>query len=256
MTNVLGIDVGGTGIKAALVDVESGALVSDRHRVETPRPATPDRMAGAIRRLLAEFDYAGTVGCCFPTIVVDGQARSVSNLDEAWRHVQIDETFASAAGLPFFVINDADAAAVAEMQLGAGRGLDGVVLTITIGTGLGSGMYYKGRLIPNLEFGHMAGKDGEPFEAFASKRAREAENLSWLEWGSRFNAFLKRVDRVCPTDHFIIGGGTSKKFEKFRDALTISTPIHVARFLNNAGIIGAAVAAAQRDQAKSPGHAR
>ena len=248
MQEILGIDVGGTGMKAALVDVESGTLLSDRHRVDTPQPATPDAMATSIRQLVGEFDYKGTVGCCFPTIVVEGQARSVSNLDESWRHVQIDETFASATGLPFVVINDADAAAVAEMQLGAGLGLDGMVLTITIGTGLGSGMYYNGQLIPNIEFGHMAGKDGEPFEAYASKRAREAEGLSWLEWGTRFNAFLKRVDRVCPTDHFIIGGGTSKKFERFQDALTINVPIHVAKFLNSAGIIGAAVAATQRDK--------
>jgi polyphosphate glucokinase len=247
MREILGIDVGGTGMKAALVDVESGMLQSDRHRIETPRPATPDAMAGAIEQLLGEFDYQGTVGCCFPTIVADGRARSVSNLDEAWRDVPIDETFERATGLPFVVVNDADAAAVAEMNLGAGRGLDGLVLTITIGTGIGSGMYYHGRLIPNLELGHMAGKDGEPFEAYASKRAREAEQLSWLEWGARFNAFLKRADRVCTPDHFIVGGGTSKKFERFRDAMTVSTPIHVARFLNNAGIIGAAVAAAESE---------
>ena len=250
MREVLGIDVGGTGMKAALVDVESGTLLSDRHRVETPRPATPDTMAAAIRQLVGEFDYKGTVGCCFPTIVVDGHARSVSNLHEAWRNVQIDETFEQASGLPFVVINDADAAAVAEMQLGAGRELDGMVLTITIGTGLGSGMYYNGQLIPNLELGHMAGKDGEPFEAYASKRARIDEGLSWPEWGARFDTFLKRVDRVCSPDHFIIGGGTSKKFDRFKDALTVSTPIHVARFLNNAGIIGAAVAAAQWDNNK------
>jgi polyphosphate glucokinase len=247
MKAILGVDVGGTGIKAALVDVESGSLLSDRHRVETPRPATPDAMAKAVKRLVSEFDYTGKVGCCFPTIVVDGQARSISNLHEAWRNVQIDETFARATGLPFVVINDADAAAVAEMQLGAGRGLDGLVLTITIGTGIGSGMYYNGQLIPNSELGHMAGKDGEPFEAYASKRAREAEKLSWPEWGARFDAFLTRCARVCTPDHFIIGGGTSKKFDKFKDALTVSTPIHVAKFLNNAGIIGAAVAAAQSD---------
>ena len=232
-------------MKAALVDIESGALLSDRHRVETPRPATPDTMAAAISRLVGEFDYEGTAGCCFPTIVIDGHAKSVSNLNEAWRHVQIDETFERATGLPFVVINDADAAAIAEMRLGAGRELDGLVLTITIGTGLGSGMFYNGQLIPNSELGHMAGKDGEPFEAYASKRARLDENLSWLEWGARFNAFLQRVDRVCSPDHFIIGGGTSKKFERFKDALTVATPIHVAKFLNNAGIIGAAVAAAQ-----------
>ncbi len=243
MRQVLGIDVGGTGIKAALVDVESGALQSDRHRIETPRPATPDAMAGAIKQLLGEFEYNGAVGCCFPTIVVDGRARSVSNLHKAWLDVAIDETFETAAGPPFTVINDADAAAVAEMQLGAGKGLDGMVLTITIGTGLGSGMFYNGELIPNLELGHMAGKDGEPYEAFASKRARITEKLTWSEWGARFDRFLKRVDRVCSPDHFIIGGGTSKKFDRFSDALTVSTPIHVAKFRNNAGIVGAAVAA-------------
>jgi polyphosphate glucokinase len=247
MREILGIDVGGTGMKAALVDVETGELCGDRHRVATPRPATPDAMAGAIRQLVGEFDYQGTVGCCFPTIVSDGRARSVSNLNEAWRDVPIDETFERATGLPFVVVNDADAAAVAEMNLGAGRGLDGLVLTITIGTGIGSGMYYDGQLIPNLELGHMAGKEGEPFEAYASKRAREAEQLSWLEWGARFNAFLVRAARVCSPDHIIIGGGTSKKFERFRDALTVPTPIHVAKFLNNAGIIGAAVAAAERE---------
>jgi polyphosphate glucokinase len=248
MREDLGIDVGGSGIKAALVDVESGALRSDRHRIETPRPATPDSMSAAIRQLVGEFDYEGPVGCCFPTIVVDGHARSASNLGEAWRNVQIDETFERATGLPFVVMNDADAAGIAEMQLGAGRGLDGLVVTITIGTGIGSGMFYNGQLIPNLELGHMAGKDGEPFEAYASNRARKTEELSWLEWGERFNAFLKRADRVCSPDHFIIGGGISKKFEQFRDAITIPTPIHVAKFLNNAGIIGAAVAAAQRDR--------
>ena len=244
MREILGIDVGGSGIKGALVDVESGTLLTDRHRVKTPRPATPGAMSEAIKQLGGEFDYKGPVGCCFPTIVVDGQAKSKSNLDEAWLNVQIDETFSHATGLPFGVINDADAAALAEMQLGAGKGLDGLVLTITIGTGLGSGMFYNGMLIPNSELGHMAGKDGEPFEAYASNRAREVEELSWLEWGARFDTFLKRVERVCTPDHFIIGGGTSKKFERFQDALTVSTPIHVAKFLNNAGIIGAAVAAA------------
>ena len=242
----LGIDVGGTGIKGALVDIESGELLSERHRVDTPRPATPDSMASAVRELVGTFDYDGPVGCCFPTVVVDGHAITASNLDESWRNVQIDETFSAATGLPFIVMNDADAAAVAEMRLGAGKGLDGLVIMITIGTGLGSGMFYNGQLIPNSELGHMAGKDGESFEVYASKRARVNEDLSWPEWGDRFNAFLKRVDRVCTPDHLIIGGGTSKKFDLFRDRITIETPIHVAKFLNNAGIIGAAVAAANK----------
>ena len=246
MSTVLGIDVGGTGIKAALVDVETGELKTDRHRIETPRPATPDTMGEAIGQLVGEFDYEGPVGCCFPTVVVDGHARTVSNLHESWRNVQIDETFEHATGMPFLVINDADAAAVTEMRLGAGIGLDGLVLMITIGTGLGSGMFYRGQLIPNIELGHMAGKDGEPFEAYASNRARIDEELSWPEWGARFNAFLMRVDRVCSPDHFIIGGGTSKKFHEFEEAITVATPVHVAKFLNNAGIIGAAEAAAER----------
>ena len=246
MKTDLGIDVGGTGIKAALVDIETGDLLSDRHRVETPQPATPDTMAAAIQQLVSEFDYDGPVGCCFPTVVVDGHARTVSNLDESWRNVQIDETFERATGMPFTVLNDADAAAIAEMRLGAGRGLDGLVLTVTIGTGIGSGLFYNGQLIPNLELGHMAGKDGEPFEAYASKRARINEELSWTEWGKRFDAFLKRADRVISPDHIIIGGGTSKKFDEFKDTITVATPIHVAKFLNNAGIIGAAVAAAEK----------
>ncbi len=246
MKEILGIDVGGSGIKGALVDVDSGELRGERHRVETPRPATPVTMAESVRQLVAEFDYDGPVGCCFPTIVVDGHAKSVSNLDESWRGVQIDDTFADATGLLFVVINDADAAAIAEMQLGAGKGLDGLVIMITIGTGLGSGMYYNGQLIPNSELGHMAGKDGEPFERYASKRARLDEELSWSEWGDRFNAFLKRVDRVCSPDHLIIGGGSSRKFSSFEDRITIPVPIHVARFLNNAGIIGGAVAATDK----------
>ena len=203
-------------------------------------------MAEAVKQLVGEFDYDGPVGCCFPTIVVDGHAKSASNLHESWRNVQIDDTFARATGHPFVVINDADAAAIAEMQLGAGRGLDGLVIMITIGTGIGSGMFYNGQLIPNSELGHMAGKDGEPFERYASKLARVNEELSWSEWGDRFNAFLKRVDRVCSPDHLIIGGGTSRKFSLFRDQITIPVPIHVAKFLNNAGIIGATVAAADR----------
>ena len=180
-------------------------------------------------------------------MVVDGHARTVSNLDESWRNVQIDETFAAATGMPFIVINDADAAAIAEMRLGAGVGLDGLVIMITIGTGIGSGMFYNGQLIPNLELGHMAGKGGISIEKWASDRARKEEGLSWEEWGARFDAFLNRAARVCTPDHFILGGGVSKIYVRFREVLTGVTPIHLARFRNNAGIIGAAMAAVDRD---------
>ena len=243
MTEYLGIDVGGSGIKAALVDSATGDLLSDRRRVETRHPSTPAKMSKSIRKLVREFDYHGPVGCCFPTIVVDGVAKSASNLGEAWRDTAIDEAFSEATGLPFTVLNDADAAAMAEMQMGAGVGLDGMVMTITVGTGIGSGLFYHGHLVPNIEVGHMPCKKGRPIEAYASDRARKKENLDWDEWGERFNYFLGRVVRVFSPDHIIIGGGVAKKLDRFEHKLDIPTPIRPAKFLNNAGIIGAAMAA-------------
>jgi polyphosphate glucokinase len=244
MTQTLGIDIGGSGIKAALVDSNTGELCGERRRVATPRPATPESVAGAVKELVSQFDYSGPVGCCFPTIVIDGRAHSASNMGEEWIGVAIDAAFTAATNLPFTVINDADAAGMAEMRLGAGLGLMGTVITITVGTGIGSALFYNGELIPNLELGHMAGKDGEPFEKWASDRARKDEDLSWPEWGSRFDGFLARAARVCTPDHFILGGGASKKFDKFRDSITVQTPVHTARFLNDAGIVGAAMAVA------------
>jgi polyphosphate glucokinase len=243
MGEILGIDIGGSGIKGALVDCDSGELASERNRLPTPRPATPTSVADTVNQLVSEFDYAGPVGCCFPTIVVDGRSKSASNMGEEWRDLAVDDTFSAATNLPFTVINDADAAGMAEMRLGSGVALEGTVITITIGTGLGSALFYQGQLIPNLELGHMAGKDGEPIEKWASNGARKAEGLSWEEWGPRFDAFLSRAARVCTPDHFILGGGASKRYENFRHAITVPTPIHIARFLNNAGIIGAAMAA-------------
>jgi len=242
MAIILGIDVGGSGIKAALVDTDAGELLSDRHRIETPEPSTPKNIAATVKRLVAEFDYAGIVGCCFPTVVIDGKARTAGNIDESWRDTQVDETFEDATGLPFVVLNDADAAGIAEMRLGAGVGLQGTVIMVTIGTGLGSGVFYNGQLIPNIELGRMPGKDGAPIEFYAGNRARKVNDLSWQEWGPRFNYFLERVARVFSPDHFILGGGVSKKFELFENAIKVPTAIHVARFRNDAGIIGAAVA--------------
>ena len=243
MTAFLGIDVGGSGIKAALVDSVTGELLSDRHRVDTRHPSTPTKMSKSIRKLVGEFDYDGRVGCCFPTIVVDGVAKSASNLGEAWRDTAIDKTFSEATGLPFTVLNDADAAAMAEMQMGAGAGLDGMVMTITVGTGIGSGLFYHGHLVPNIEVGHMPYKKGRPIEAYASDRARKENDLDWNEWGERFNYFLGRVVRVFSPDYNNLGGGVSKKLDRFEHMLDIPSPIRAARFLNNAGIIGAAMAA-------------
>lgn len=242
MAETLGIDIGGSGIKGALVDTESGELASERIRIPTPRPATPGGVAATVSQLVSEHDYSGPVGCCFPTIVVDGVAKSASNMGEEWRNLAVDETLSAATNLPFQVLNDADAAGMAEMRLGAGVGLDGLVITITVGTGIGSALFYRGQLIPNLELGHMAGKGGISIELWASDRARKEEGLSWEEWGGRFDKFLNRAARVCTPDHFILGGGASKKYDNFCEVLTVTTPIHVARFRNDAGIIGAAMA--------------
>ncbi len=241
----LGIDVGGSGIKGAVVDTATGELLSERIRIRTPKPPTPDKIASVVAELVAALDYSGTVGCSFPTVVVDGQARTAGNIDKSWRGTQVDELFEQATGLPFVVQNDADVAGIAEMTLGAGRGLTGTVIMITIGTGLGSGMFHNGALIPNIEVGRMPGKDGEPIEFYAGDKARKTDDLTWTEWGGRFNYFLQRTARVFAPSAFVIGGGASKKLDKFADQITVDSPIRVAQFGNNAGIIGAAIAASE-----------
>lgn len=239
----LGIDIGGSGIKGAIVDTASGELLSERIRIGTPKPPTPDKIAAVVNELVVKLDYSGPVGCSFPTVVVDGQARTAGNIDKSWRGTQVDELFQQSTGLPFVVQNDADVAGIAEMTLGAGRGLTGTVIMITIGTGLGSGVFYDGMLIPNIELGRMPGKDGDPIEFYAGDKARKVNDLSWSEWGARFNYFLQRVVRVFTPETFIVGGGASKKFDKFAGQLTVETPIRIAQFGNNAGIVGAAIAA-------------
>ena len=243
MAILLGLDIGGSGIKGALVDTDAGKLVSDRHRLDTPKPATPTNMAETVSQLVAEFDYSGPVGCSFPSVIIDGMALTAGNIDKSWRGTPVDAEFERATGLPFLVLNDADAAGIAEMRLGAGIGLEGMVIMVTIGTGLGSGIFYNGQLIPNIELGHMPGKDGQPIERYAGNLARKTAGLSYEEWGPRFNYFLERVTRVFTPDHYILGGGASKKFELYKDAIKVPTAIHVAKFRNEAGIIGAAVAA-------------
>ena len=243
----LGIDIGGSGVKGALVDTSTGELLSERVRIPTPQPATPDKIAGVVSQVVEQLDYSGPVGCSFPTVVVDGRAMTVGNIDESWRGAHIGEVFSQATGLNFVVHNDADVAGIAEMKLGSAVGLEGMVIMITIGTGLGSGVFYNGTLIPNIELGRMPGKDGEPIEYYAGDRARKRDDISWGEWGDRFNYFLQRASRVFTPDHFVLGGGASKKFHKFSDKLDVSASIRVAEFGNNAGIIGAAMSAQDLD---------
>ena len=242
---LLGIDVGASGIKGAQVDLQTGKLVGERFRVPTPQPATPANMATAFTELVEYFNYKGPVGCGFPAIVKNGVARSAANIDQAWIGTNINETFGTACGCPVFSTNDADAAGVAEMRFGVGRGEDGLVFLITIGTGLGTAVFYKGQLLPNTELGHLLWKGGKSAELWCSSGARERLKIGRKEWARRFNEYLLHLERLFSPDLFILGGGESKFFESYKDILTPEARIMPAKLLNNAGIIGAAAFAAE-----------
>jgi len=237
----LGIDIGGTGIKAAPVDVSAGKLLADRQKIETPRPARPDAVADVIRQLVTAFSWSGQVGITFPGVVTDGEIRTAANLDPAWIGVDAKELLGKAAGNPVKVLNDADAAGVAEMTFGAGRAVSGTVLMLTFGTGIGSALFIDGKLVPNTEFGHIEihGKDAEKR---ASEHARELHDLSWGKWAGRVEDYMQHMEALLSPDLFIIGGGISKQSEKFVPLLKgIRAKIVPASMLNDAGIVGAAM---------------
>lgn len=241
---LLGIDVGGSGIKAAMVDTGTGTIVGERHRIATPDPSRPSAVAEVISQILEHFDWHGPTSVCLPTVIAHGKSITCGNISEEWRGFPIQQYLESENGQRFFVLNDADAAGMAEMKFGAGVGKPGLVIVVTIGTGLGSGVFYDGQLIPNIELGRIFGKDGEPIEYYAADSARKKEGLGYKKWGKRFDFFLNHIVRVCSPDLFIIGGGASKKLDKFKDQLTIEVPLMVAEKRNDAGIIGAAMYAA------------
>lgn len=242
---VLGIDIGGTGIKGAIVNVTTGELVSERHRIPTPVGAKPKDVANVVSQMVTHFQWKGKVGCGFPTIISNGKARSTGNIAKSWLNVQVDKLFQEKTGLEFSIANDADVAGLAEIMGGAGKDVPGVVLLITIGTGLGSGLFVDGSLVPNLEFGSVPYKSYKRFEDYAADSVRKREELSFKEWGRRFDKFLKLVEQTFSPDLIILGGGASKKMEKFEKELTVSVPVVPAKYKNNAGIIGAAMTAVQ-----------
>ncbi|MEY4203212.1 MAG: hypothetical protein RL013_915 [Bacteroidota bacterium] len=238
--NILGIDVGASGIKGALVSLQKGQLSGERYRVPTPQPSTPHAMAQAFAEIVNFFEYSGPVGCGFPAIVKNGVAHSAANIDKSWIGVNIQEVFSEACGCPVFATNDADAAGMAEMRFGAGKGENGLVIMITIGTGLGSALFYKGEMIPNTEMGHLIWKNGNIAEHYCSSGARSRLKISRKEWARRFNEYLQHLELLFSPDLFILGGGESKLFEQFKEHLQTRARITPARMLNNAGIIGAA----------------
>jgi polyphosphate glucokinase len=245
MTTVLGIDIGGTGIKGAPVDTRSGQLLADRHRILTPHPATPDAVSNVVAELARFFEWTGPSGATFPAIVKHGIAYSAANVDPSWIGTNAAQLFTEAFGGEVTVINDADAAGLAEVTFGAGKGRGGVVIMITLGTGIGSALFVDGTLVPNTELGHlkMGKKDAEQR---AAESVREDENLSWKEWSARLDEYLLMVEALFSPDLFIVGGGISKKAEKFLPRLKVQTEIVPAQLLNEAGIVGAALAHAQR----------
>lgn len=239
--NLLGIDIGGTGIKGALVNTDTGELIEERFRIPTPQPALPDTVAEVVGQIAAHFNYRGPTGITFPGIVKGGVIYSAANVDPSWMQADAAALFAPHVGGPVSVVNDADAAGIAEVRFGAGRDKSGVVILLTLGTGIGSAIFLNGALLPNSEFGHLKirGKDAEKR---ASERVREEKGWSWKEWSERFNEYLAELEHLFSPDLFIIGGGASKKADKFLPHLTTRTPIPIvaAQMQNNAGIIGAA----------------
>jgi len=240
---ILGIDVGGSGIKGAIVNVETGILVTEKYRIPTPQGAKPVDVAKVVAQLVDHFNWKGKVGCGFPAIISHGVALSSGNIDNSWQGTNVENIFKEHTGLEFHVGNDADAAGLAEMTFGAGKDKDGLVLMITIGTGLGSGLFYNGSLIPNLELGTLPYKKHKCIEHWAADSARKRDGLSYPEWGKRFNKFLKIVNGLTSPDLIILGGGASKKLDRYEDQITVKTPVIAAQFQNNAGIVGAALIA-------------
>jgi polyphosphate glucokinase len=239
--HALGVDIGGTGIKAAPVDVAAGKLLADRQKIDTPHPATPDAVAGVVAQLVKAFSWTGPVGITFPGVVVDGVTRTAANVDQGWIGLDARALLAKATSQEVSVVNDADAAGVAEMAFGAGKGVARTVLMLTFGTGIGSALFIDGILMPNTEFGHIVirGKDAE---RRASEIARETEDLSWGKWAGRVDEYLRHIEALLSPSLIIIGGGISKQSDKFVPRLTsIKAKIVPAAMYNDAGIVGAAM---------------
>jgi polyphosphate glucokinase len=242
---VLGIDVGGSGIKGAPVDIEKGELTMERFRIDTPQPATPKAVSKTINEIVKHFKWNGPIGVGFPAAVQNGVVKTASNIDKSWIGVNAQTEISKVTGCPTLVLNDADAAGVAEMKYGAGRKNKGSIILITVGTGLGFVMFSKKKLVPNLELGHLLMPNGVTGEEYAADRIRKEEELDWTEWGARFSEYLSYVEKLMYPDLFIIGGGVSKKLDKFNEVIKCTTPVVPAKLLNEAGLIGAARAASK-----------
>ncbi len=239
---ILGIDVGGSGIKGAPVDIATGELLAERFRIKTPKGAEPQPVAEVVAEIADSFKWKGPIGIGFPAPIKAGVTLMAANVSEKWVGTNADELFTKVTGCNCTMINDADAAGLAEMEFGAGKGQPGTVIMITLGTGIGTAIFHRGKLLPNTEFGHL-NMDGRDAEHRASDAVRKREDLSWKKYAKRLNEYLAEMEKLFWPNLFIVGGGISKKSEKYIPLLTIDTPVIPAQFLNEAGIVGAALAA-------------
>jgi polyphosphate glucokinase len=242
MTTRLGIDIGGTGIKGAPVDTKNGELIAPRYRLLTPEPATPGAVADVVAEIAREFDWTDAFGATFPAVVKQGTVHTAANVDGAWIGCDASALFSRACGgVPVTVLNDGDAAGIAELEFGAGRGRAGTVVMVTLGTGIGSAVFVDGQLVPNTEFGHLKVR-GKDAERRAAESVRERDQLSWKEWAKRLEEYLEYLESLFWPDLFIVGGGVSKKHDRFLPLIHTRAEILPAQLLNEAGIVGAAVA--------------
>ncbi|MCK5913197.1 MAG: ROK family protein [Desulfuromusa sp.] len=237
--DILGIDIGGSGIKGAVVSTETGQIVSECLLIGTPQPATPQAVIATTCELVRSFDWHGSIGCGFPAVIQGGIVKTATNIDSSWIDVDAENLLQRATGCPCSVANDADAAGLAEMLFGAGQGITGTVLVLTLGTGIGSSLFCRGQLFPNLELGSLPMK-GMPVEHYASAAVRKNENLSWEGWANRLNEFLSHVVRLFSPELIIVGGGVSRQYQKFFPYIETRAKLVPAHFFNQAGIIGAA----------------
>jgi len=242
MATLLGIDIGGTGIKGAPVDTRTGELIAPRFRIPTPHPATPEAVAETVAQVSEHFDWTGSLGATFPAVVQHGTVRTAANVDESWIGKDAASLLGAACGAAVTVVNDADAAGIAEMEFGAGKHRHDTVIVVTLGTGIGSAVFVDGTLVPNTELGHLQirGKDAE---RRAAESVREREGLSFKQWAKRLNEYFAALEALLWPDLIIVGGGISKKSAKFLPLLETRADVVPAQLLNEAGIVGAALAA-------------
>lgn len=240
----MGIDIGGSGIKGAPVDLDTGTLAEDRYRIPTPQPAKPELVGDVVADIAKNFKWKGPIGVTFPAVMKEGVAYSAANVDDDWIGTSARLIFERKTGCEVLVLNDADAAGLAEMTFGAGRGRMGTVFVLTFGTGIGSSMFIDGKVVPNTELGHLYRKNKKrDYEHYAADSARERKGLSWKKWAKRVNDYLNHLEFLFSPDLFIIGGGVSKKYDKFLPLLDTQAQVVPAQLRNNAGIVGAAMAA-------------